>query len=73
MMISGKTKDKFNEDQKAANPTLQKQSAFKALITNFLESDGDLFKMNKKFTKPLKIGVYQSEPFFSIHDGHHYI
>ena len=56
-MICGKNTEKFNEEQKAVNVGT---SALKALLINFLESDGDLLKMNKKFTKPLKCAVNQS-------------
>ena len=44
-------------------------SAFKQLITNFLACGGDKLKLDKKFTKTIRVCVKEVTPQFVLTDG----
>ena len=46
-----------------------KNSAFKMLLINFLAANGDPLKLDKKFTKTIRVGVKEVEPQFVLTDG----
>ena len=39
-----------------------KNSAFKMLLINFLAANGDPLKLDKKFTKTIRVGVKEVQP-----------
>jgi hypothetical protein len=65
-MISAVKNQKGGETHKS-------QSAFKTLLINILECEGDFTKMNPKFTRPIKCAVKETGPNFLLHDGTYYI
>ena len=47
-------------------------SAFKTILTQFLEANGDMLKMPKAFKNPIMCLVKETTNFFIVTDGVYY-
>lgn len=52
---------------------MSEKSAFKALYTEMVASNGDFSKVNTKYKKSIKVYVKESFPHFLISDGYFYV
>lgn len=52
---------------------MSEKSAFKALYTEMVASNGDFSKVNAKYKKSIKVYVKESFPHFLISDGYFYV
>jgi hypothetical protein len=52
---------------------MTEKSAFKALFTEMVASNGDFSKVNAKYKKSIKVFVKESYPHFLISDGYFYV
>lgn len=52
---------------------MTEKSAFKALFTEMVASNGDFSKVNAKYKKSIKVYVKESFPHFLISDGYFYV